>query len=247
MTSFIYRARLFILAALVSFFQALPVLAVSYPAPKGYVNDFAGVMDAGIVENLNNLLSDLDSRANAEVSVAVVTSLEGTDVETYATEMFKRWGVGHKSTNRGLLLLVSVTDRKSRIEVGYGLEGILPDGLTGAIQDKYMVPYFRQGDYSKGISQGTLAIAGIIAKDSGIELSAGSIEDAGNIPPRSRLRNVFSIILFIFFIILVIRHPFLLLLLLNTGRSGGYGGFGGGGFGGFGGGLSGGGGSSRSW
>jgi len=247
MTYFIYRARLFFIATLVSVFQTLPVFAVSYPAPRGYVNDFAGVMDTGVVENLNNILSDLDSRANAEVSVAVVTSLEGMDVETYATEMFKRWGVGNKSTNRGLLLLVSVTDKKSRIEVGYGLEGILPDGLTGAIQDKYIVPYFRQGDYSKGISHGTLAIAGVIAKDSGIELSAGPVENIGDTPPRSRLQNIFSIVLFIFFIILVIRHPFLLFFLLNTGRSGGHGGFGGGGFGGFGGGLSGGGGSSRSW
>jgi uncharacterized protein len=246
MPSLLSRARLFLAAALVAVFSALPVFAVSYPAPRGYVNDFAGVMDAGTARNLNDVLADLDSRAKAQVAVAVVNSLGGLDVDTYAVEMFKRWGVGNKNTNRGLLLLVSVADRKSRIEVGYGLEGILPDGLTGAVQDKYMIPYFRQGDYAKGIAQGTLAVAGIIAKDSGIELSAGPAEAAAARLPRSKFQSVLTVILFVFFIIFAIRHPFLMLLLLNSGR-GGYGGFGGGGFGGFGGGLSGGGGSSRSW
>ena len=143
------------------------------PAPRAYVNDEAGVMDARTAGELNGVLSELDARAKAQVAVLVVNTLGGADIETYAAAIYKKWGVGDRRTNRGVLLLVAVRDHKARIEVGYGLEGILPDGLTGGIQDKYMVPYFRKGDYSGGVSQGALAIASVIAQDSGAELSAG--------------------------------------------------------------------------
>ena len=113
---------------------------------------------------------------------------------------------------------------------------------------KYIIPYFRQGDYSEGIYQGSLAIASIIAKDSGIELSAGPVQsEPQSLPPISTGQKIFYLILIACFLILIIRHPILFLFLLNSGNSRSYGGFGGGGFGGFGGGMSGGGGSSRSW
>jgi len=218
------------------------------PSPGAYVNDPAGVLDAEMVEKLNGVLAGLDAQAKAQVAVLVVDSLGGADIETYAVETYKKWGIGDKRTSRGVLLLAAVRDRKVRIEVGYGLEGILPDGLTGAIQDKYIIPYFRKGDYSGGIYQGSLAIAGIIARDSGIGISEGAVQRGPrNTAPLSAGRKIFSFILFVLFVIIAIRHPFLLFFLLNSGGARSYGGFGGGGFGGFGGGMSGGGGSSRSW
>lgn len=174
-------------------------------------------------------------------------TLGNEDIDTYAVETYKRWGIGDKKTNRGVLLLVATEDHKARIEVGYGLEGILPDGLTGAIQDKYIIPYFKQGDYSKGVYYGSLALASVIAKDAGVTISAGSAQGGRPArPPMSPAQRILSILLIIGVIIFAIRHPVLAYFILSSMmRSGG--GFGGGGFGGFGGGMSGGGGSSRSW
>lgn len=221
------------------------------PAPGAYVNDLAGVLDAQTIGDLNGVLADLDAKAKAQVAVLTIKSLDGADLETYAVKTYKKWGIGDKKTNRGVLLLVAVEDHKARIEVGYGLEGILPDGLTGAIQDKYIIPYFKAGDYSTGISQGALALVSVIAKDSGVTISGGYAErpQGRDLPPLTRGQKILAGLLLVALLIFVIRHPVLAFFLLQTmlRSSGRGGGFGGGGFGGFGGGASGGGGSSRSW
>ena len=244
--------------ALLAGFLASPAGAGSSapaaPAPGNYVNDQAGIMDAGAVARLNEVLSGLDAKAGAQVAVLTVKDLGGSDLEGYAARTYKKWGVGDKKTNRGVLLLLALDDRKSRIEVGYGLEGILPDGLTGAIQDRYMVPYFKQGDYSGGMANGALAVAAVIARDSGVELGAGPVRGGGrrDTPQFTAGQLLFLIVIGVLVLIFAIRHPVLFFLLINSAASrsrggGGGGGFGGGGFGGFGGGMSGGGGSSRSW
>ncbi len=250
MTYFFQRAR-FLFPVIVSVLLACPVLAASpaaAPSPRAYVNDNAGVMDAQTAAKLNGVLAGLDAKAKAQVAVLTVKTLGGADLETYAVETYKKWGIGDKKTNRGVLLLVAVDDHKARIEVGYGLEGLLPDGLTGAIQDKYMIPYFKAGDYSSGIYNGSLALASVIAGDSGVTLAeepaAGGTRD---LPPLTTGQKIISIILIILLVLFAIRHPYLALYFLSTMTRGGGGGFGGGGFGGFGGGMSGGGGSSRSW
>jgi len=244
--------------ALLVGFLALPARAASpapsAPAPGNYVNDQAGVMDAGAVSRLNGVLAELDAKAKAQVAVLTVRDLGGSDLEGYAARTYKKWGIGDKKTNRGVLLLLALDDRKSRIEVGYGLEGLLPDGLTGGIQDRYMVPYFKKGDYSAGLTNGALAVASIIAQDSGVELGARPVRSGGgqDLPQMTPGQLLFLIIIGGLVLIFAIRHPVLFFLLINTLNSrsrggGGSGGFGGGGFGGFGGGMSGGGGSSRGW
>ncbi|PJA14532.1 MAG: hypothetical protein COX65_05460, partial [Elusimicrobia bacterium CG_4_10_14_0_2_um_filter_56_8] len=237
-----YPARSFKLlaTALLAGFLAFSLLAGSSaetPAPGSYVNDSAGVLDPGTAGKLNSILADLDAKANAQVAVLVVKDLGGLDIETYAVKTYKEWGIGDKKTSRGVLLLVAVADHKARIEVGYGLEGILPDGLTGAIQDKYIIPYFKTGDYSSGISQGSLALASVIAEDSGVTLSAG-YERGGRrrTAPMTRGQKILSVLMLIGFVIFAIRHPYLAFFLIQTMARGGGGGFGGGGFGGFGGG-----------
>ena len=236
-----------VFAALLIAVPALGDCAPRAPAPKSYVNDTAGVIDAGAAVRLNSILADLDAKAGAQLAVLTVKGLGGEDIETYAVRMFSQWGIGDKNTDRGLLLLVAVDERKSRIEVGYGLEGILPDGLTGAIQDKYMLPYFKEGDYSQGVFYGALALASVVAEDSGVPLSGGAVRARTEAPPSSPARKLLSLLLLFGFIVFAIRHPYLALFLLSSMARGGGGGFGGGGFGGFGGGSSGGGGSSRSW
>ncbi|MFH0799906.1 MAG: TPM domain-containing protein, partial [Pseudomonadota bacterium] len=230
----------------------------AFPKPAGFVNDFAGVMSAGSKSKVEGLLSSFEKSTGIEVAVATLPSLEGRTVEDVAVDLYKEWGIGKKGKDNGALFLVAPNERKVRIEVGYGLEGVLNDALTGRIIDDYVVPRFRAGEVSDGITAGTVAIVRTIADKEGIAFDTGSVDDAGvyteipDPPPEHKkggpLRTAGKVLFVIFLIYLFIRHPWLFLLVLNMSGGGrGGGGFGGGGFGGFGGGMSGGGGSSRSW
>jgi uncharacterized protein len=243
----------FLLLALV---LAQSASAQQAPKPEGFINDLAGVMSPGMKLKLEGLALEVQQKTGAEVAVAVVRSLEGETVETYANELAERWGVGDKD-DRGALLLLSVDDRQLRLEVGYGLEPIIPDGRAGQILDG-MTPLLREGRYDDAIASGVAETAQIIAADAGVELT-GIPESV------SRRRRAPSFLPWIWLIII------LLLAILprrrrygrwgdgavttawwlgNIGGRGGGGRWdsgGGGGFGGFGGGGFGGGGASRGW
>lgn len=227
----------------------------TYPKPQGHVNDFAGVMSADTRSTLENIATGLTAKTGAEVAVVTLPSLNEEPIENVAVDLFQEWGIGQKGKDNGLLFLIAPNDRKMRIEVGYGLEPILPDALTGRILDNYVVPEFKKGDLNTGIRQGTVALVQVLAKYYDVnpeELSLPSLPQISTHAPQkdSLLAKLFRFGFIIFLIILFIRHPSLFLALLLSGLGGGggrsSGGFGGG-FGGFGGGSSGGGGSSRSW
>jgi len=240
------------------------VEAVDFPKPVGFVNDFAGVMDADAKQKLDGVLSSLKEKTDTEIAVVTVKDMGGLDVDTYAVELMKAWGIGSKERNDGVLVLLAIQEREWRIEVGYGLESIITDAESGMIGSNLMVPLFKNGDYSNGLSQGALAVAAIIARDKGVSLGDASLPQA----PVSRRRSsgvapFVNLIVFFIIIMLVLRSRrgrggFLAGMLLGNMLGGGrhhHGGFGGGGFGGgfggsgggfggFGGGFSGGGGAS---
>lgn len=135
------------------------------PAPVGNVNDFAEVLDNAQHETLEGQLAELERATSAEVAVATIKSLDGRSVEDYATALFKNWGIGKRGRDNGVLILVAVDDRVMRIEVGYGLEGVLPDGLTGAIMRETFLPRFRANDYPAGILEGTARVAAIVGRN----------------------------------------------------------------------------------
>ena len=83
----------------------------------------------------------------------------------YSTNLFRQFGIGDKEKNNGLLILIALEERKSRIEVGYGLEGVLPDGKTGRIQDEYMIPYFKDNNFDEGILNGYKALFKEVANE----------------------------------------------------------------------------------
>lgn len=226
--------------------------SVDYPQASSWVNDFSGVLTEETQVQLDYLLTEFKQKTDAEISVAIVKDLQGLDKETYAVELFKKWQVGNKN-DEGLLILIATDDRKIKVETGYGLEGLLPDGKVGRILDEYVVPYLKVNDYNQGVRQAVIAYASIIARDKGVELTGmPDMQKRSNRKSNSK----FNLILFIIFIILVIvtrgRILWWLLIFSNFGGRGG-GGFGGGssggfgGFGGFGGGGSGGGGAGRSF
>lgn len=139
--------------------------AQDLPAPAGHVNDLAGLLDAEVRDRLEQRLRDVEAKTSSEVAVATVPSLGGVSIEEYASRLFKQWGVGQEKTDNGVLILVAPNEREMRIEVGYGLEGVLPDGLAGQIRDEAFLPRFRDGDYAGGITAGVGRIADIVERN----------------------------------------------------------------------------------
>lgn len=141
------------------------LLAANYPSSEGYVNDFAGLMDSETKQKLVELTRDLEAKTGAELAIVSVKSLQGKDIETYSNEIFKQWEIGKAKEDNGVLLLVALNERKVRIEVGYGLEGVLPDGKTGRILDERVLPYFKENQYAEGLYAGAQAIAAEIYRE----------------------------------------------------------------------------------
>ncbi len=225
-----------------------------FPRPRGYVGDFAGVIPSNHKQNIEKLAMELERKTSVEIAVVTVNDLNGMDLEGYAADLFEEWGIGKKGKDNGLLLLLAMKERKAKIEVGYGLEGIIPDGLAGDIIRQKMLPAFREGRFGLGLFNAAAVSAGLIAKDSGVELSFlnGIPEEYYRMSGKKTAKNtVLGKLLYLLFLFLVFggRMIFFPMLLGGGFWSGGGGGFGGGGggFGGFGGGMSGGGGASGSW
>ena len=228
------------------------IFADDVPSPAGWVNDFAGVISPEYKQKLDSLISELDAKTSAEIAVVTVNSISPFGETEYARLLFDKWKPGKKGKDNGVLILLAVQERRWRIETGYGVEGILPDGLCGEIGRNYMVPYFKDGQYGLGLYQGALRVAQVIAKDANIQLSTlQGIKTTAGAGQSDSINTVVIIIIFLFFFGFFIL-PILLGRRYNNvfwggGYGGGYsgGGFGGGGFGGggFGGGGGGGGGA----
>ena len=232
----------------------------SLPSPTGYVNDFAGVLTPAAKANLEDLCSQVDRQAHAQIAVVTIKSLNNDQtIEEFATAVEDKWKVGPKGTDRGVLLIVSLAPRKYRIEVGYGLEGILNDAKVGDI-GRSMLPALSQNDYNTAIPIGVRQIARVIAADAGVTLAQTQPihqyhrEPA---PTQISLTEIVlggGVILLILFFLVKTGNTGLIFFLLGNLMGGGGGGYrggrggrdggGGGGFGGFGGGGSGGGGAS---
>ncbi len=168
--------RRILLAALACAALALPSSARDVPFLSGRVVDEAHVLDAGTIASLDQKLKDHEAKTGHQVVVLTIASLGGEAVEDYSLKVARTWQLGRKGRNDGVLLLVARDDRKLRIEVGYGLEGSLPDALAGRIIRDEITPHFRSGDFAGGISAGVAAVLGAIdgtyapAPDSGTML-----------------------------------------------------------------------------
>ena len=149
------RHRIRVIAfALLILFLPLTAFAADLPALTGRVVDNAGIIDAVTEAALTRKLADFETKSSDQIVVATIPSLDGEEIEPYATRLFRLWKLGRAKENNGVLLLVALNDRKMRIEVGYGLEGTLTNPHCKRIIENDMVPAFRAGDFSGGISKG---------------------------------------------------------------------------------------------
>jgi uncharacterized protein len=264
----IARARSALLAILAfgSLAFATDSFARAWPKPEGYVSDFARIVDPASRDSIEALAREVREKTGAELAVVTLPDLGGEEVEPVAVDLFQAWGIGKKGTDEGVLILLASKERRVRIEVGYGLEGILPDGLCGSIIRRVMAPSLAAGRIGLGLLRGTAAVAGVIAKDRGVTITGAVAPEPAEEEGGGR-QAIFLAAMFVALIVSVItRMAFHGRGWTWTGRGwwdgpgpGGYGGMfggfggmgggfggggGGGGFGGFGGGRSGGGGAS---
>jgi len=242
-------SRLFILL-----FFCLPVYASQDikipPSPSRWATDTAGFLSPQTVAELDSQLEAFERSTGHQVLLYIGKTTEGYPLEDFAAKAFAAWKVGRKGLDDGLVLFIMADDRKIRIEVGYGLESIVPDAIASRVINDILAPGIRAGDNNRAVTE---AVAGLLQAISGRPLSPS---EHGQYPEarrqgKSPVSTIFIVIGIIFFLILFITHPSLALWLLFNMLSGGRGGGGswGGGGGGFsgGGGRSGGGGASGGW
>jgi uncharacterized protein len=250
---------------------AVAASAVDFAAlqPQGYVSDFAQVIDPASRAALENYCGRVEALTGAQIAVVTLDTLEGEPLEDVAVALVKKWGVGKKATNEGALLLIVTRDRRLRLEVGYGLEPTIPDGVAGGIL-RSIGPTLRETRYGEAAIDAVQQIGSLIAKAKGVDIDA-TLPQRTRRAPRSGFPWPLLLFggFFLFWILAGIGGKggrrggggsgtgFLLGMLAGNmlgrsfGSGGGGGGFGGfdsgGGFGGFGGGFSGGGGASGGW
>ena len=252
--SVIYSLSLFVLW----FVSACLVVCADEPqyprAPDGYIYDGAHLINPADSAKITQLLTELQNKTTAQVAIATVGSTEPESVEMYATKLFSQWGVGQKGKDNGVLFLIARDDRNLRMEVGYGLEGALPDAICKKVISNIILPEFKNANFSGGILKGATAIVSLVAKEYNVAITGEENETFDRVRASSGNDDLI-------WLILIIVIFFILMNSSRGGRnygggywygggSGGYGGgFGGGsgGFGGFGGGMSGGGGASGRW
>jgi len=228
------------------------------PAPSGFVNDFAKVMKAQDVKAVESLAAAVKEKTGTELALVTVESyVPYASISEYSIALAEAWGVGERNKDNGVILVLAMKEREVKIEVGYGLEGAIPDSVAGRILDTVVIPAFQNDDFSGGLREGCRAIAAYVVKEKGLALADFDLSE--NLIRGSGSDSILNIIIPLIFVLGFIFIPTLrfaiLRSVLGTGdgvfRTGGFGSgssfgsSGGGGFGGFGGGSFGGGGASR--
>lgn len=206
--------------------SASTLAALEVPPLAGRVNDLAGLLDADEQSALDAQLATLESETGAQVALLMVPSLEGDSLEDFSIRVADAWKLGREGVDDGALLLIARDERQLRLEVGYGLEGAIPDATARRIIDDLIVPHLQQGDFAGGIGSGVEAVASLVR---GEGLPAPPKEPAGEVAARwlGRLRDaasgcstpIFIIALVIFFSYLERRYPKVFAKITSSGGS----------------------------
>lgn len=231
----------------ISFVSAKEIPSV--PVPARLLNDYANVIGAEDATQIENKLKAYFDSTSTQIVVVIENSLEGDDLFDYCQRLAQAWGIGTKEKNNGVLVYLAIEDRKVRIHTGYGMEATITDALSKRIINEIFKPYFKAGEYAKGIDAGTTAI---------MQAAAGEfVNDIDSSNPKGINFLHLMLMLGVMFLFFIFRNkgggrngrfrggyspPF-----YGSFGSGGFGNSGDSGFGGFGGGSFGGGGSSGSW
>jgi len=250
-----------IISILLSIIFVSSLFALDVPKLKGRVNDYGNILNSREEKQIEKFLYENEQANSSQVVLLTLKSLEGENLEDYSIRVVEKWKIGQDKFDNGVLLLVSLADRKIRIEVGYGLESIITDLKAGYIIRNSITPEFKKGNYYQGIVNGLSNVTGIINKD--FDISAEELARYQNTKNNQKAGGLpFGLVVFVFVIIMNMLGRMLgsghrrgggglmsLFLLSSILGGGSRGGSSGGGFGGFsgGGGGFGGGGASGGW
>jgi uncharacterized protein len=246
-----------IVLVLLAFLLALPALALDFPTLSGRVVDEANILDPAARATLTEKLADLETKTTDQLVVVTLKSLRGTSIEDFGVQLGRRWQVGQKDKNNGVLLIVVPSERQVRIEVGYGLEGTLTDAISRLIIENAIVPRFRANDFPGGIARGVDDIISVLTGDAEEwKQRAAQRPDTVSTSPSTQSDSVWPIVIVVLIVVGVIILCFLWagafcevvfqILSVISSASGGRGSGSSGGFSG-GGGSFGGGGASGRW
>jgi len=243
-----------VLILCLSVFCISTLFSLDVPKLKARVNDNAKVIGSNDERKLEALLQDVEAKTSSQVALLTISSLQGENLEDYSMRVAQSWKLGQKEFDNGVLLLVAMKEKKIRIEVGYGLESIITDAKSGYIIRNYIVPGFKKGDFSGGITSGLLAISGLVTDE--FEITDEDLAKYNQQQKAGKRKQIpFGLIIFLFMFIFgglgrrrggLFTALFLGSMLGGGRSSSGGSGFGGGGFSGGGGGF-GGGGASGGW
>lgn len=258
------RAFLFIISFIASTIAGLGQDLLPRPNPPRLVNDEAKILSPEQIEILEQRLVQLDNSSSNQIAIVTIPDLKGYDVADYANKLFRSWGIGGSKNNNGILILLAPNERRVRIEVGYGLEGAIPDITSKHIIDEAIIPNIKNGDYYRAFDEAITSLS---------KAAVGEYNEQRQRKEDSGGGSILLFIIILFVVLMIVgrggggrgggkmmsrrgSHDVLWPLLLGNllgggggrgGGGGGWGGGGGGGFGGFGGGSSGGGGASGGW
>ncbi len=232
------------------------LFSLDIPRLKGAVNDYADILNSKDEEKLEALLRDVEAKTSSQVALLTISSLQGENLEDYSLRVAQEWKLGQKEFDNGVLLLIAFNEKKIRLEVGYGLESIITDAKSGYIIRNYIVPGFKKGNFTGGITNGLLAISGLVTEE--FEITDEQLAKYNKQQKAGKRKQIpFGLIIFLFMFVFgglgrgrkrggLFTALFLGSMLSGGGRSrggsfgGGFGGFSGGGDGFGGGGASGG-------
>ena len=225
---------------------------IKMPKPIGdiYVQDFAKILSEDEIAELRSLGRTIEDQTTAQISVLTVDTIGENAIEEYANEAFRQYGIGNETENNGVLLVIAVTDRLIRIEVGYGLEGRIPDGKAGRILDEHAIPYLQNDQPNKAILETYKTLANEVLAEYGQEGGVPAPEKQAQQTTRDQGLGIPSWLLILIVVVVIFLDfkffggtlTYLLLSIISFGRGGGGGGSRGGG-----GGSSGGGGAGIGW
>lgn len=238
--------KIILSAILLCLLLSVQSFAYDFPEPTQnfFVNDFANVIDSDDESEIMSIGASLEKQTTAQIVVVTVNSLDGYDENEYALQLGREWGVGNEEKNNGVVILLSVSDRKISIQVGYGLEGCLNDSKVGRILDKYAIPYLSDDNFSKGLTETFKAVATVVYDEYGVTPNVDYSNDTGYAEDDDgeAVSSIAGFIIFLIVVFVLIKHPGLFLFF--GGFGGHHGGRGGGGFSSGGGGHHSGGGGS---
>ncbi len=247
-------ARIVLLAAL-SFLLILPALALVFPTLSGRVVDEANILDQATRAALTQKLADLEAKTTDQLVVVTLKSLQGTSIEDFGYQLGRHWRIGQKDKNNGVLLIVVPSERRVRIEVGYGLEGTLTDAVSRLIIENGIAPRLRANDFAGGITRGVDDIISVLTGDAEEwKQRAAKRPDTVTTTPSTKSDSIWTVIVIVLIIVVVVVvcatllgalcdaiFTILSILSLSSGKGSSGGGFSGGG------GSFGGGGASGRW